>query len=251
MQRTNNPACQSPLGTALPGWQQVMRRQSHPLTMIVLLSIIAGTWTAEIGWAQGRRKPEEVLAQLTEDVDMYTQLVQRGSDPMLRPAWERELAWSLYRRGELLAMTLKKPAEGVRDLDRAAEFYRRTENAPGQDAGRDTPPTLAGVLFFRGLALRELGRAEEALTSLTEAIGMYEKCVQRQGMEHLETVLARFYRNRGEIAACRDATAKDAVQDFDRAITIYTKWSKKEGCEQDFQKPLQELQALRDKAAKR
>ena len=82
---------------------------------------------------------------------------------------------------------------------------------------------------------------------MTEAIGLYEKCVAHKSLEHLETLLTWFYESRGELLARQPATVNEAIKDYDRAIAIHTKWSKKEGYEESSKAYIEKLQKLKDK----
>jgi tetratricopeptide (TPR) repeat protein len=80
----------------------------------------------------------------------------------------------------------------------------------------------------KGVALRNLGRLEEAIHCYKEAIGIYRRLVEVEGRVELENDLARALMNKGN--ALRDlGRHKEAIDCYEEAIGIYRRLVEVEG----------------------
>jgi tetratricopeptide (TPR) repeat protein len=122
--------------------------------------------------------------------------------------------------GSILTSASNIPA-GLAAFDRAAAYYRVTENAP--------PTALATVLNNRGLMLSDDGQFDAAERSLTESLAIYQRV---QGPNHLTTgqawfALAQNSFNAGKLALAEQRIAnavriERAVLDQDNPILADT-----------------------------
>jgi tetratricopeptide (TPR) repeat protein len=80
--------------------------------------------------------------------------------------------------------TLDRPAEGLAAAQAAVEFFRR-EVADGNGRAR---PSLALALSTAAACMRDVGRVEEAATTIAEAIEAYERLPLRRRIMHSDQV---------------------------------------------------------------
>jgi tetratricopeptide (TPR) repeat protein len=164
----------------------------------------------------GRHK--EAIDCHDEAIGIYRRLVEVEG----RMELANDLAVALINKGVALRdLGRHKEAIDCYDeaIEKAIEIRRRLVEVEGRVKLRNDL-AMALALMNKGVALRNLGRLEEAIHCYKEAIGIYRRLVEVEGRVELENDLARALMNKGN--ALRDlGRHREAIDCYEEAIGIY------------------------------
>jgi CHAT domain-containing protein/tetratricopeptide (TPR) repeat protein len=170
------------LDKTLELYLQALRRMEDANYLISRVEVLRG-----IAWAQ-REIGDLDAAQRT--LDDAIALSPEAENPFLR-------AYDLQQRGEML-LELAQPLEARELLDSARAHYAEIQD------------WRQVAIMLRRLAAADaaLGRHDDALSSLREAIGIHRKTQQLSGLAVCHYQIARIERNRGDLAAAQEAISE-------------------------------------------
>jgi len=172
----------------------------------------------------GRHK--EAIDCHDEAIGIYRRLVEVEG----RVELANDLAGALINKGVALR-DLGRHKEAIdcyeEAIEKAIEIRRRLVEVEGRVKLRNDL-AMALALMNKGVALRNLGRLEEAIHCYKEAIGIYRRLVEVEGRVELENDLARALMNKGN--ALRDSgRLNEAIDCYNEAIRIYRRLVEVEG----------------------
>jgi tetratricopeptide (TPR) repeat protein len=164
---------------------------------------------------------EEGLTAIGEAASIYRQLAEAGPDTY-RPA----LAVSLRSQSGCLAV-LGRPEQALTAIDEAVAIYRGlAEGRPDtflthwRKARPDTfLSALAGALYDQSGRLAGLGRLEQALAPIDEAVAIYRQLAEAGPDTYLKWLAGALYDQSGRLAGLQ--RWEQALAPIDEAVAIY------------------------------